>query len=203
MLFWPFLGNGYTCNQITNPLVYDESLSIAQQIAAIMGRLSSIDSDYLHTDEFKAFVDQLNLELENLLQEAKTYTDTETAALETKIINFISDLQIGMLIWDVTLGRYNRNVDAMRDTFNDVTVHAITVQELSELPDITVDSLTDCGLNVRGLAVFSGWLVGEEFEPEGVFYTPPANQKLTCSILAKGEVKNGFFTEGGVIDGNA
>ena len=46
--------------------------------------------------------------------------------------------------------------------FNDITVHAITVKTLNSL-DMTVKDLADCGLNVRGLAVMSQWLV-EKFD---------------------------------------
>ena len=42
--------------------------------------------------------------------------------------------------------------------FNDLTVHAITVNTLNSL-DMTVKDLAECGLNVRGLAVMSYWLV--------------------------------------------
>ena len=63
---------------------------------------------------------------------------------------------------------------------------------------MTVDQLAECGLNVRGLAVFSGYLMGEDFVPEGITYdgAPPLDGKLTCSILANGEVRGGYFVEG-------
>lgn len=111
--------------------------------------------------------------------------------------DLIAGSQVGLLIWNVTVGRYTGNVRAMRDFFNDVTVHAITVDTLAQL-DLTVDQLAECGLNVRGLAVFSGYLMGEDFVPEGITYdgAPPLDGKLTCSILANGEVRDGYFVEG-------
>ena len=196
--YYPFLGSGRTLNQITTPLVYDESLSIAQQIACIMGRVNSIDSDFVGVDQFKEFLNQLNAEQAAQTSELEQYTDTAVSKLDDKLMAIIAGIQVGMLIWNVTKGKYTENVESMRDIFNDVTVHAITVDELANL-DLTVDQLSDCGLNVRGLAVFSGYLVGEDFEPEGIRYTeaPPLDSKLTCAILASGEVKDGYFVEGG------
>lgn len=162
MIYYPFLGSGRTCNQITTPLVYDESLSVAQQIACLFGKIRGLIS----TDEFKEFVDRLNAELDGIGSDGKAYADGEIAKLDDKLVQLIADLQIGMLIWNVTVGRYTDSVQSMRDLFNDVTVHAITVDTLADM-DITVDGLTECGLNVRGLAVWSGELV-EDFAPEGV-----------------------------------
>lgn len=195
--YYPFLGGGRTCNQITTPLVYDESLSVAQQIACLFGKIKSMDTDFVSTDEFKEFINQLNIELDKIKSDAETYTDVEIANLDNKLIKIIEQLQIGMLIWNVTVGKYTENVTAMRDFFNDVTVHAVTVDTLANM-DITVDGLTDCGLNVRGLAVFSGYLVGDDFVPEGIMYSgdTPVDTKLTCAILANGAVRDGYFVEG-------
>lgn len=195
--YYPFLGGGRTCNQITTPLVYDESLSVAQQIACLFGKIKSMDTDFVSTDEFKEFINQLNIELDKIKSDAETYTDVEIANLDNKLIKIIEQLQIGMLIWNVTVGKYTENVTAMRDFFNDVTVHAITVDTLANM-DITVDGLNDCGLNVRGLAVFSGYLVGDDFVPEGIMYSgdTPVDTKLTCAILANGAVRDGYFVEG-------
>ena len=195
--YYPFLGSGRACNQIATPLVYDESLSVAQQIACLFGKIQSIDTDFVSIDELKEFINQLNAELDKIKSDAEAYTDGEIAKLDDKFSRLIEQLQIGMLIWNVTVGKYTENVAAMRDFFNDVTVHAITVDELANM-DITVDGLTDCGLNVRGLAVFSGYLVGDDFVPEGIMYSgdTPVDTKLTCAILANGAVRDSYFVEG-------
>ena len=195
--YYPFLGGGHTCNQITTPLVYDESLSVAQQIACLFGKIQSIDTDFLSTQEFQEFLNKLNAELDKMKDDSESYTDGEIAKLYDKLLKLIEQLQIGMLIWNVTVGKYTDDVTTMRDLFNDVTVHAITVDTLANM-DITVDGLTDCGLNVRGLAVFSGYLEGDSFVPEGVMYdgSAPVDGQLTCAILANGAVKDGFFVEG-------
>ena len=195
--YYPFLGGGRTLNQITTPLVYDESLSIAQQIACIMGRVNSIDTDFVGVDQFKEFLNQLNAEQAAQTSELEQYTDTAVSNLDDKLMGIIAGIQVGMLIWNVTKGKYAENVESMRDFFNDVTVHAITVDELANL-ELNVDQLADCGLNVRGLAVFSGYLIGENFTPDGIMYNDaPADGKITCAILANGEVRDGYFVEGG------
>ena len=195
--YYPFLGGGRTCGQITTPLVYDESLSVAQQIACLFGKIQSIDTDFVSTQEFQEFLNRLNAELDKMKDDSESYTDEEVAKLYDKLLKLIEQLQIGMLIWNVTVGKYTDDVTTMRDFFNDVTVHAITVDTLAGM-DITVDGLTDCGLNVRGLAVFSGYLEGDSFVPEGVMYdgSAPVDGQLTCAILANGAVKDGFFVEG-------
>lgn len=198
-LYYPYCVGGTLCNQITTPLVYDESLSIAQQIAAIMGRLSEINTAYLPLDQFQEFLNQLNAEQAAQTSELEDYTDTSVSNLRTELIKLINGLQIGMLIWDVTQGAFDDNVQAMRDLFNDVTVHAITVDTLANLEGLTVDGLANSGLNVRGLAVFSGYLEGADFVPEGITYNEapqPLNGKITCKVLAAGEVKDGYFVEG-------
>lgn len=196
MIYYPFIGSGATCNQITTPLVYDESLSIAQQIAVIMGKINSIDEKYVDETELKTVIDELNKELTTIEKRVNARTDAELRSLLVKINDIIESLQVGALVWDVIRGRYTTSVEASRNVFNDVTVHAITVDALANL-DLTVAQLAECGLNVRGLAVFSGYLVGDTFKPVGIEYTgaPPLDEKLTCKILAQGKVKDGYFTK--------
>lgn len=196
-IYYPFLGGGRTCNQITTPLVYDESLSVEQQIACLFGKIAGIDSDFVTTVEFDDFKNQIHAEQVAQTEQLEGYTDSEIDKLDKNLRDLIAGLQVGMLIWNVTVGAYTGNVKAMRDFFNDVTVHAITVDTLAQL-DMTVDQLADCGLNVRGLAVFSGYLEGDSFVPEGVMYdgSTPVDGQLTCAILANGAVKDGFFVEG-------
>lgn len=196
-IYYPFLGSGRTCNQITTPLVYDESLSVEQQIACLFGKIAGFDSDFVTNVEFDDFKNQIHAEQVSQTEQLEGYTDSEIDKLDKNLRDLIAGLQVGMLIWNVTVGAYTDNVKAMRDLFNDVTVHAITVDTLANL-DLTVDGLSECGLNVRGLAVFSGYLEGDSFVPEGVMYdgSTPVDGQLTCAILANGAVKDGFFVEG-------
>lgn len=168
-IYYPFLGGGRTCNQITTPLVYDESLSVEQQIACLFGKIANIDSGFVATVEFDDFKNQIHAEQVSQTEQLEGYTNSEIDKLDKNLRDLIASLQIGTLIWNVTVGAYTGNVKAMRNFFNDVTVHAITVDQLAQL-DMTVDQLADCGLNVRGLAVYSGQLIGDGFVPEGIMY---------------------------------
>lgn len=167
-IHYPFLGCRRTCNQITTPLVYDESLSVEQQIACLFGKIANIDSDSVSTGELDDFKSQIHAEQAEQTEQLEAYTDSEIAKLDGNLRTLIEGLQVGLFIWNVTVGEYTGNIRAMRDFFNDVTVHAITVDTLAQL-DMTVDQLAECGLNVRGLAVYSGALV-DGFVPEGVNY---------------------------------
>lgn len=90
-------------------------------------------------DEFKAYQQEVRDTVANLRKE-------------------IYELSIGTESWNVQHGKLTSTTEAQRDMFNDLTVHAITVKTLNSL-DMTVKDLADCGLNVRGLAVMSYWLV--------------------------------------------
>lgn len=168
-IYYPSLGGGRTCNQIATPLVYDESLSVEQQIARLFGKLAAIDGDFVSTAAFDDFKSRLHAEQKAQAKQLEGYTDTEVAELDRSLRDLIAGLQAGLFVWNVTVGAYTDNVRAMRDFFNDVAVHAITVDQLARL-DLTVDQLADCGLNVRGLAVCSGRLMGDGFVPEGTMY---------------------------------
>lgn len=196
-VYYPYMGTGATCNQITTPLVYDESLSVAQQIACIMGRIKEIDTSFVSTSQFADFLEWLKKDQDEQTADMREYTDAEVKDATNALLKLIEETQKGMMLWNVVLGKFYGNTDTMRDMFNDVTVHAITVDTLAQL-DLTVDQLAECGLNVRGLAVFSGYLIGGDFVPEDITYdgAPPLDGVLTCSILANGEVKNGYFVEG-------
>lgn len=87
------------------------------------------------------------------LQAVVDYFNAQLAALK----KLIEQLEAGTLQWDVQHGDYRDTVEAQRDMFNDVTVHSMTISKFNEL-DLTVESLANCGLNCRGLAVMSYWL---------------------------------------------
>ena len=196
-VYYPYLGTGATCNQITTPLVYDESLSIAQQIACIMGRIKEIDTSFVHTSQFADFLEWLKKDQDAQTSDMREYTDAEVKDAVNALLKLIEETQKGMMLWNVVLGKFYGNTNTMRDMFNDLTVHAIDVDTLAEL-DMDVAQLSECGLNVRGLAVFSGYLLGEKFRPLGVVYEDkkPLDGRITCQILAEGEVKDGYFVKG-------
>lgn len=87
------------------------------------------------------------------------------ASLRTEIY----ELSVGVMSWNVQHGRFTPSVQAQRDMFNDLAVHALTIKKLNSL-EMTVSDLANCGLNVRGLAVMSYWLV-DKFDLSDDFKT--------------------------------
>lgn len=101
----------------------------------------------------------------------------------------IYELSVGTMAWNVQHGKFTSSTQAQRDMFNDLTVHAITVKTLNSL-DMTVKDLADCGLNVRGLAVMSKWLV-EKFDISDYFKNfdeSDDNSKFSVSKLNMAKV---------------
>ena len=131
-----FYWDVYSAEQRVKHICYeiDKLANYSNYLADIIKKIDAVSSD-----EFDKYKDKL---------------DSEIAALKTEIY----DLQIGSLSWNVQHGEYTTSKQSQRDMFNDLTVHAITVKKLNSL-DMTVKDLANCGLNVRGLAVMSQWLV--------------------------------------------
>ena len=135
-----FYWDVYSAEQRVKHICYeiDKLANYANYLADTIKKIDAVSPD-----EFDRYKDKL---------------DSEIAALQDEIY----DLQVGALSWNVQHGEYASSKQSQRDMFNDITVHAITVKELNSL-DMTVSELSDCGLNVRGLAVMSKWLT-EKFE---------------------------------------
>lgn len=131
-----FYWDVYSAEQRIKHICYeiDKLANYANYLADTIKKIDAVSPD-----EFARYKDKL---------------DSEIAALKTEIY----DLQVGALSWNVQHGEYTSSKQSQRDMFNDITVHAITVKTLNSL-DMTVKDLADCGLNVRGLAVMSYWLV--------------------------------------------
>ena len=149
--------------QKTVPLVYDESVSMAQQVAAIMGKLCELSQNEVTTHDLAVLWDRFVADQTRQDGVLKGYTDEQVADLWA----YLENIADGWLIWDETTGGYSPNRDAIRHLFNDVAVHACTVDELAEWGNVA--DLANCGLTVRGLAVWSWWLFGKTFVPNDVF----------------------------------
>lgn len=132
------------------------------------------------------YVDALNM------QDAKNYADLRALieATKTELEQLIAELTLGQYQWDCQTGTYEPTQTAQRDMFNDVTVHSIDVADLAGL-NLTVDELATCGLNVRGLAVMSYWLVDAFELPHQ--YTDTGNvdaDALTVEKLRRAQVRS-------------
>lgn len=155
----------FTVSPPAVPALYWDVYSQEQRIKAICERIHKSDAymDYV-AKTLNSYAAELN---EDLANELETLQD-EFDNLRKELIELVNELGAGILTWDVQHGAYTSSVQAMRDMFNDVTVHAIDIQTLNAIDGFTVADLAECGLNVRGLAVMSRWLIdnNEPLYPE-------------------------------------
>lgn len=160
----------YGPNAVSWPLVYDQSVSIVQQIAYIMGAVNELKDEqgqWATLEDLAAL--KLWTEGDQNAQTAsleKYADDGDTVTLE-KARALIEQMGKGQLTWDVTTGRYTDSVTAMRNLYTWLSVHAVTVDELTESVG-TVADLAEQSLNVRGLATWSMELKEGWTEPDGI-----------------------------------
>lgn len=183
----------YPWCQIMTPLVYDESLSYEQQIAHLFSLLKNTVSK----SELENFIEFMKNDQIAQSGADRKYTDDEINKLNTAIRELIEGITAGNLQWDCQNGVMTDTVTAQRDMFNDLAIHALDVDDLTAL-NIDVDGLSDCGLNVRGVAVYSGVLKDEcPFVPSGIIYNQASvpGSAITCEALANGVIIDKFFKE--------
>ena len=162
----------YGPNQVSWPLVYDQSVSIVQQIAYIMGAVNTLH-DEQGTLVTKTELNNLAAAFEDDQEQQTTalekYADDADAKLYDKIVQLIGEMQKSAAIWDVTQGKFTDRVTAMRNLYTWTSVHAITVAELAASTVApTVADLAAQSLNVRGLATWSMELKEGWAEPAGI-----------------------------------
>lgn len=149
--------SGFTAWTPVIPKLYWDVYSAEQRMKAICERISKAEQymDYVAdtvndyskniSDEVAAELEQAHIELMNLREE---------------LIELVMQIGEGSLVWNVQYGKYDSSINSIRDMFADVTVHALYIDELNAL-DMTVEELANSGLNVKGLAVMSRWLVND------------------------------------------
>ena len=148
---------GWTAYTPTIPKLYWDVYSQEERIKRLcveydkLTHYSSMLAEHINeldeavSEELKKTLNEVNNAIKNLEEEWKL------------ILAGISESGTD---WDVQHGYATSSVDAMRDMFNDVTIHGITIKELNEL-NMTVEGLANCGLNVRGLAVIGYNLIND------------------------------------------
>lgn len=113
-------------------------------------------------------INQVDSDLAAELDDAIDEMQAEFDAFRAEINERLNNLDPGALQWDVTQGLMTNTVTAMRNMLNFVTVHGVTVAELAA-SDFTVSTLSDCGLNCRGLAVYARPTIMNTDVPEGIY----------------------------------
>ena len=186
--------DGFTDYTPVIPKLYWDVYSAEQRIKEICMTIDKIVNYAEKTAEnTNALQDAFDSEFANL----EDRLTRKLSQLNAELRALIEQITAGQLQWDCQHGDYADTVDAQRDMFNDLTIHALEVDDLNAL-NMDVDALADCGLNVRGVAVYSGVLKDEcPFIPSGVIYNqaPTPGSMLTCEQLSRGVVENKFFKE--------
>lgn len=162
----------YGPNQVSWPLVYDQSVSIVQQIAYLMGAVNTLHDEqdnWATVDDLKRLLDHFNADQEAQTAALQAYADGQDAKLYARMLKLIEEMEKSALVWDVTQGVFTDSVTAMRNLYTWVSVHAITVDELAASSVVpTVADLAGQTLNVRGLATWSTELKDGWTEPAGI-----------------------------------
>lgn len=134
--------------------------------------------------------------LAETIDEIQAITPDEFKAYQQDMRSVIADLRkeiyelsVGTMAWNVQHGRFMPSIQAQRDMFNDLAVHALTIKKLNSL-EMTVSDLANCGLSVRGLAVMSYWLVdkfdlSDDFQAKSANYTTNGILDTTKLNVAK------------------
>ena len=159
------------CMQQTIPFSLDTaSLSALEILNKLTLAVDSIITDFQSnaeeiqklwekTAQIDGEIDAINIDIEGIKADIiEKYAHVLTLINELRTL--IEQIKESELQWDVTRGTYESTMYAQRHMFNDVTVHGITCDDLIEHVG-TVDELSNCGLNVRGVAVMGLWLVSK------------------------------------------
>lgn len=158
---------GPYCHKVL-PAAFDDSLSYYEQVCRLTQKVNEtigqfnglqeqIDAINSHLADVDADLSSLNADLMALDSKVEGYYSELTGYI-AELYRLIEELGHGQPQWDPQIGEFTDTTTAQRDMFNDVTVHGITVKDLDSL-DFTVATLSDCGLNARGLAVMGQWLI--------------------------------------------
>ena len=137
------------------PAVYDDSLSYYELLCKIQCKLEELIT---FTNQLADYQDVQDKALEDGLNNLELEFDDKLRRAVSELKELIDAISGSSIDWDVQHGYYTDTVHAMRDMFNDVTVHSYSLEQLDdvfETLDMTVDSLAECGLNVKGLALMS------------------------------------------------
>lgn len=125
---------------------------------------------FRNIDGLSKYCSQIADELNNSGFVTRREVETMLAPLRSRISELqdaITALASQSADYDVQRGEFTDSAQAMRDMFEDVTVHSFTIAQFDEWIDannITVADLADIPLNVKGLSVISRSLDPANFE---------------------------------------
>ena len=166
------------------PAVYDDSLSYYELLCKIQCKLEEVIAFANQLAEYQDVQDQA---LKDAVDALKALFEDKLNRAVSQLIELINALEGSSLDWDVQHGKYTDTIHAMRDMFNDVTVHSYNVEQIEEIfddLDMTVDDLANCGLNVKGYALLNHLLLKpDRLTPDMVPTNPTEKGRYTVQDL--------------------
>lgn len=136
MAYWPWrLGTCWPPCQVTVPFVYDESLSVLEQIGqifCILARYNDSLEGLVTNEMFQEFVDYVKQDQIEQTAELKDYTDEEIDALRQYLEELIRQITIGsVIVVDPSTGFKYPVEEALSHSYNDLRYYAMDWDELA------------------------------------------------------------------------
>lgn len=159
------------------PYAFPPNLSYLEQICQLLDWINELKIQYdnfVSRDEFITSQNEQTTQLESeILQQREEILfllRKEIKELQEYLEQLIKRIQKSNLSYDVTKGSYSPTKYTMRNLYNFLSVHAMTINQFNKL-NKTVTQLADGNLNCWGLAVWCGnEYEGNSFIPDGVHY---------------------------------
>lgn len=155
------------------PAVYDDSLSYYELLCRIQCKLEEVIAFANQLAEYQDVQDQA---LKDAVDGLKALFEDKLNRAVSQLTELINALEGSSLDWDVQQGKYTNTVEAMRDMFNDVTIHSYNVEQIEQIfddLDMTVDDLANCGLNVKGYALLNHLLLRPNYITQDMIPSNP------------------------------
>lgn len=168
----------------TLPDFYWDVYSAEQRIKHICLELHKL---YSYSDYLANAIDDLGEDVEKELKAIRKEITKNEASFRAEVLKLIADLKSSELQWDVQKGAFTSTIEAQRDMFNDVTIHAYNNEQLEKIfndVNMTVDDLANCGLNVKGYALMNHILLKPKTLTDDMVPTNPTKKdKFTVNDL--------------------
>lgn len=122
-------------------------------------------------EQFDVDINALKKEVETQLEEQNTLVEETLEAQDAHVKQSLIDFNDDWLLilnaltdtgiqWNPQHGYTCGSKEAQRDMFNDISVHSLSCSEIEKL-DLTVEELSESGLNVAGWALLGYYFVQE------------------------------------------
>lgn len=173
MAYWPYrVGLRWPPCQVTVPFVYDESLSVVEQIGVLFGIVKQFNDNneqFVTKDVFQQYVDFMEQDQIDQTAMLKNYTDDQLEYLRSQLEDMIRDITVGsVIVYDPSTGFKEPIEEALSKSYNDLRSWAMTWDEWQE---VTQDSN------------FDTWDKVDDFTYNGAIVTERGYSNIRCMDL--------------------